>query len=125
MESFEKPINVKDAISIQVLQGFERKTLAYNSDTTMTFFTVKKGKKHPIHDHENAQIGYIIKGKVKFRTDRGEFVVVEGDSYVFNRFEKHGAEFLEDTEMIAVFSPARDEYTTPDKALPTRKGLLT
>ncbi|GAI63798.1 unnamed protein product, partial [marine sediment metagenome] len=32
------------------------------------------------------------------------------DSYVFDSNEKHGAIILEDTDVIDVFSPAREDY---------------
>jgi hypothetical protein len=32
------------------------------------------------------------------------------ERYVFNSNEKHGALILEDTEVIDVFNPSRDDY---------------
>ncbi len=52
----------------------------------------------------------MLKGKLKFITENGEFIAKEGDSYVFDSNEKHGAILLEDTDVIDVFSPAREDY---------------
>ena len=120
MELFTHPINREEAIAKEVLPGFIRKTLTYNADMTMVLFIVKAGTNHVLHHHHNSQIGYLLKGEMKFTTKTGEFILQPGDSYVFNRNEEHAAEFLKDSEFITVFSPARDEYTTKDLALPQR-----
>ena len=73
-------------------------------------FTLEKNANIPIHTHKEHQIGYVIKGKLKFLTEKGEFIAKEGDSYVFDSNEKHGAEVLEDSEVIDVFNPAREDY---------------
>ena len=52
----------------------------------------------------------IIKGKIRFLTEEGEFIVTEGDSYIFDSEEKHGAFILEQGEVIEVFNPAKDNY---------------
>ena len=110
MESFDHPINEKDVEGIENPPGIIRKTLAYNKDVLLCKFDMKKGAQIPLHSHIHSQIGYVISGKVRFFTEKGEFTVGPGDSYVFNGNEKHGADILEDSRVIEVFSPRRDEY---------------
>jgi quercetin dioxygenase-like cupin family protein len=52
----------------------------------------------------------VLSGKLKFLTDNGEFIVVKGDSYLFDSNERHGAKILDDSEVIDIFSPARNDY---------------
>ncbi|MHA1820814.1 MAG: cupin domain-containing protein [Promethearchaeota archaeon] len=106
----QNPISLKDVKSVKALDGIFRRTLAYNEETMLCHFDMKKGAKIPLHDHIHVQIGYVIKGKIKFFTENGEFIASAGDSYVFDSNEKHGAELLEDSEVIEVFSPCRSEY---------------
>jgi quercetin dioxygenase-like cupin family protein len=73
-------------------------------------FFLEKNSKVPFHSHKEHQIGYIIKGKLQFFTENEEFIAEEGDSYVFESNEKHGANVVEDSEVIDVFSPSRDDY---------------
>ena len=87
-----------------------RRTLAFNRDVMLCNFEMKQGAQIPLHNHLHTQIGYIISGKVRFFTEDGYFLAETGDSYVFNGYQKHGAEILEDTELIEVFAPCRDEY---------------
>ena len=99
--------NVK---TIKVFEGVYRKTLLYSKNLMLCHFTLEKNANIPIHTHKEHQIGYIIKGKLKFLTEEKEFITKKGDSYVFDSNEKHGAIVLEDSEVIDVFNPAREDY---------------
>jgi quercetin dioxygenase-like cupin family protein len=103
-------INKKDVKPVRVLDGIYRKTLAYNDETMLCFFRLEEGATIPLHQHDATQIGYVMEGKIKFLMENKEFVAEAGDSYVFDSKEKHGAEVLEDTNVIEVFSPCREEY---------------
>ncbi|MFX1256445.1 MAG: cupin domain-containing protein [Promethearchaeota archaeon] len=101
----------KDSVeSIKALEGIYRKTLIYNDTVMLCLFTLEKDAEIPLHNHEAHQIGYVNKGKIKFITEGSEFIAQEGDSYVFNSWETHGAKILERTELVEVFSPSREEY---------------
>lgn len=92
-------------------EGIFRTTLAYNEQSMMCYFQMKKGSKIPIHHHPAVQNGYVIKGKVKFfRGEKYSFTVEVGGSYVFDPEEPHGAEVLEDAELVECFAPMRPEY---------------
>lgn len=104
------PTNKENIDSIKALDGIYRKTLMYNEDVMLCIFNLEKNASIPIHNHKAHQIGYILTGKIKFLTNDGEFIAKTGDSYVFDSMEKHGAEILENTEVIEVFSPSREDY---------------
>ncbi len=92
-------------------EGIFRTTLEYTDEMMLCHFTMKKDAKVPLHNHHASQSGYIISGRVHFiqENDTG-FIAEKGCSYSFDRFEYHGAEVLEDSEVIECFSPFRDEY---------------
>lgn len=75
-------------------------------------FTLSKGAIVPRHDHVAVQNGYVLKGKVKFfrGNEENSFIVEPGDGYLFDSEEYHGAEVLEDSEVIECFTPMRSEY---------------
>ena len=105
------PINEKSVETIKALEGVYRKTLTYNNNCMLCVFILEKDAVIPLHNHEAHQIGYVTYGKVKFITEtRGNFIAKKGDSYVFDSWEKHGAEIIESAEIVEVFSPAREEY---------------
>ncbi len=96
--------------TIKVFEGVYRKTLLYNKQLMLCYFTLEKNANIPLHTHKEHQIGYVIKGKLRFITEEREFIAKEGDSYIFDSNEKHGAVVLEDSEVIDVFNPAREDY---------------
>ncbi|MBN2154826.1 MAG: cupin domain-containing protein [Candidatus Lokiarchaeota archaeon] len=106
------PVNLKDIPPFEALPGIYRQTLAYNSETMLCVFHLKKNAEIPLHNHPNVQIGFIISGKIKFLSDdfNREFIASTGDSYVFEADERHGAKVLEETRLIEVFYPYRPEY---------------
>jgi len=73
-------------------------------------FILDKNSKVPLHSHKEHQIGYVIKGQLQFFTENEEFLAQKGESYVFESNEKHGAKILEDSEVIDVFNPPREDY---------------
>jgi quercetin dioxygenase-like cupin family protein len=106
----KKPVSKKSINAVEMLPGIYRKTLVYNNNMMLCYFSLDKKSYIPLHAHKEHQIGYVIKGKLQFETEKGNFVVIAGDSYIFESNEKHGARILEDSEVIDVFNPSRDDY---------------
>lgn len=103
--------NKKDLPAVENPPGIFRKTLEYTDDAMVCHFDMKKGAKVPLHNHHAAQLGYVISGRVRFILENNaHFIAEAGCSYSFDRFEYHGAEVLEDSEVMECFSPAREEY---------------
>ena len=102
--------SLKEIKLIKTLKGIYRRTMCFNDNIMLCHFILDKDSEVPIHQHEEHQVGYIIKGKIRFITDKGDFTLLEGDSYIFQSNEKHGAIVLEDSEVIDVFNPSRDDY---------------
>ncbi len=91
--------------------GITRTTMSYDGLTMLCHFVMAQGAKIPLHNHPAAQHGYVIRGRVHFLEKDGPgFIASTGTSYLFEGAEYHGAEVLEDTELVEFFSPARPEY---------------
>ncbi|MFX1388786.1 MAG: cupin domain-containing protein [Promethearchaeota archaeon] len=103
-------VNKENIQPIKALEGVYRKTLIYNDSLMLCYFNLDKNAEIPMHSHKEHQIGYVIKGKLKFLTENGEFMAEKGDSYVFESNEKHGAFVLEESEVIDIFNPSREDY---------------
>lgn len=97
---------------IEKPEGVIRRTLAHNDQVMLCHFELKQGASIPMHSHKPAQIGYVVFGCVRFKSGRCPegFIVKAGDGYVFDPEEEHGAEAIEDSVYIEVFSPSRPEY---------------
>jgi len=106
-----KNLTIKNSVEpVEALKGIYRKTMVYNNDIMLCHFFLKKNSEVPLHSHKEHQVGYVIKGKLKFFTENTDFIANEGDSYIFKSNEKHGASIIEDSEVIDVFNPARNDY---------------
>jgi unsaturated pyranuronate lyase len=100
---------------IQAAPGIERKTLVYGEKTLMVKFLFKKGNKLPPHSHPHEQIGYLINGRIRLLIDSEELDIIPGDSWCISGGVEHGAEIIEDSIAIEVFSPLREDFLSEDK----------
>lgn len=94
----------------QVLEGIRIKTIAHGRDTLMTEFLLQKGAHLPPHAHEQEQTGYLVKGRIRLFIEGQSQTLTPGDSWMIPSNVKHGAEILEDSVAIEVFSPCRQDY---------------
>jgi quercetin dioxygenase-like cupin family protein len=92
------------------LDGIEQKTLVHGEKTLMAEFRLAKGSIVPRHSHPHEQAGYLVSGRVRFSADGGEKICNPGDSWCIPGNEEHGAEAMQDSVLVEVFSPVREEY---------------
>ncbi|MGO9411426.1 MAG: cupin domain-containing protein [Spirochaetia bacterium] len=101
----------KETTLVENPAGVFRATLAYNDQLMVCHYTMKKGARIPLHSHVAAQNGYVIRGRLHMTKEAGDgFIAEAGTGYCFSPDEKHGAEVLEDSEVIECFAPLRPEY---------------
>lgn len=93
-----------------VLEGVTIKTLVYGDKSLLSEFHLKKGSRLPLHAHPNEQTGYMITGHIKLSIGGKIFEVKPGDSWSIPGGMEHGAEILEDSQIVEIFSPVRDDY---------------
>jgi quercetin dioxygenase-like cupin family protein len=93
-----------------VLEGIERKTLVHGQNTLMTEFRLRKGSVLPRHSHPHEQTGYLVKGLLRLRIGTSEYDAVPGDSWCIPAGVEHGADVIEESVAIEVFSPVREDY---------------
>lgn len=99
------------------LPGIERKTLVHGHKTLMTEFRMAQGSVLPLHAHPHEQTGYLIKGRIVLSIGNETREAQAGDSWCVPGGVEHGAEILEDSIAIEVFSPLREDYLPgPDLA---------
>ena len=98
----------------QVLPGIEIKTLVYGEKSLLTEFHLTGGNKLPRHAHPNEQTGYLISGHIRLTIGAETFDVLPGDSWSIPINIEHGAEIIEDSLAVEVFSPVREDYL-PDR----------
>jgi len=101
--------NVWDTIS----PGVYRQILAFDDNIMLMVVRIMPGSIVPKHNHRNVQAGLVVKGKLLFKTDRGELEVSEGESYYIEPMENHEVHNITSEEAVAldVFTPKREDYS--------------
>jgi quercetin dioxygenase-like cupin family protein len=94
----------------EILKGLKIKTLCHGPSTLMSEFQLEKDAELPEHSHPYEQTGYLVKGKIRFTINGTSALMEPGDSWCVPSDVLHQAEILEDSVLIEVFSPVREEY---------------
>jgi quercetin dioxygenase-like cupin family protein len=94
----------------EVVPGVWLKTLVHGDRTLLTEVKFRKGAVVPEHRHPHEQTGYLISGSLRFFSGTDEQIARPGDSWILPGGYPHGAEALEDTVVVEVFSPVREDY---------------
>jgi quercetin dioxygenase-like cupin family protein len=98
----------------QLMEGVQLNTLVHGAKTLMAQFHLTQGAQIPLHAHEHEQTGMLLSGKVRFKID-DEIVVFEpGDAWCIAGDVPHAADALEDSVVLEIFTPVRQEYLPRD-----------
>ena len=100
----------KESGHTEVIEGVHLKTLVYGDKTLMTEVKFKKGAVIPPHSHPHEQTGYVISGKLDFLVNGEHREATPGDSWNIPGDVPHGATALEDSIVVEIFSPVREDY---------------
>ena len=92
---------VTDKITRRVLVGEKE---------MMVFWTMKAGAHASAHSHPHEQMFWMIKGKMDFRLGAERRMCGPGDVGVIPGGVEHEAWFPEDTEVVDLFSPVREDW---------------
>ena len=95
---------------IKVFDGIKRKTLVYGDNTLLTEFILEKGKILPMHSHPEEQTGYLVSGHIILIIDGERYEIRPGDSWAIPGNAEHGAETVDDSVAVEIFSPVREDY---------------
>jgi len=99
-----------DRKSTPQIEGISYKTLAFGNRTSLSEFSLGKGSVIPKHSHPHEQTGYVISGQLLFTIGDERFEAKPGDSWNIPGNVEHDVEVLENTVVIEVFSPPREDY---------------
>jgi quercetin dioxygenase-like cupin family protein len=77
-------------------------------------FLMQKNARLPLHAHPYEQTGYLISGHIVLTAGEERYDCYPGDSWCIAVNVLHCAEVLEDSVVVEIFSPVREDYL-PDR----------
>jgi len=92
------------------LPGVTYKTLVHGDKSSLSEFHLEKGSTIPKHSHHHEQTGYMVSGRMIFTIEGKDYETLPGNSWCISSNVEHSVEVLEDSVVIEVFSPVREEY---------------
>jgi quercetin dioxygenase-like cupin family protein len=90
--------------------GLKRKILAYNDKLSLVEHRMEKGWAGAMHSHPHEQVVYVVRGHLKVKCEGKIYEVRGGDSFVVRGGVEHGASAVEESLVIDVFTPCREDY---------------
>jgi quercetin dioxygenase-like cupin family protein len=104
---------ITDQISRRVLVGDKE---------MVVWWSMKAGARAAAHKHPHEQVFWMISGKMEFRLGSEKRTCVPGDVGVIPGGVEHEAWFPEDTEVVDIFAPPREDFLTRETPAYMRKG---
>jgi len=90
--------------------GLKRRVLAYNDKLFVAEHEMKKGWVGTVHSHPHDQVVYMVRGHLTVTCQGRTFDVRPGDTFAVRGGVEHGASAVEDSLVVDVFTPAREDY---------------
>lgn len=103
-------VHSNDSIMTAPEEGLRRQVMCYSSSLMLVRHRMRKGWAGARHSHPHEQLVYIISGRLIFEQPSGRFEVRTGDSFLVPGGVEHQASALEDSEVLDVFTPYREDY---------------
>jgi quercetin dioxygenase-like cupin family protein len=113
MQNSEIFIRQKDIAPETVGQGVQRKILGYDQNLMMVSVDFKKDSIGPLHAHPHTQVTYIISGSFDVQIGAEKKTLRGGDCYFIPPNIEHGVVALEDSALVDVFTPVREDFIAP------------
>ncbi len=104
---------ITDKISRRVLTGDKE---------MVVWWSMKAGAHAAAHKHPHEQVFWVLKGRMEFRLGNDKKTCGPGDAGVIPGGVEHEAWFPEDTEVVDVFAPPREDFLTGETPAYMKKG---
>src|SRR5476649_1398274 len=98
-----------DVESEQINESIARRFITGDS-VTVGRFELKQGGIVPPHSHANEQVSIVLSGLLLFKIDGVETLVKAGEVMQIPGNAVHEVEVIEDTLVLDVFSPIRQDW---------------
>lgn len=90
--------------------GVTRRIIARGGNMMLVHVTFEKGTVAPVHQHVHEQLSYIVSGSFEYTMGGQTYQLKAGDSYYVVPNEGHGIRALEDSVILDIFTPQREDF---------------
>ena len=90
--------------------GLKRRGLANNDKLSLVEHEMAKGWVGTVQSHPHDQIVYVVRGHLRVTCQGQAYDVRSGDSFVVRGGVAHGASAVDDSLVVDVFTPCREDY---------------
>lgn len=99
-----------DNIMTNPEDGLRRQVMSYSPSMMLVRHRMRKGWLGARHSHPHEQMVYVISGHLIFEHPGGRFEAKTGDCFLVPGDVEHKASALEESEVLDVFTPYREDY---------------
>lgn len=94
----------------EAFPGLIRRVLANNDKVMLVEHWHTEKAEFPWHSHPHEQLAYILSGTLIVETEKGQFKVEAGDSFIIPGGVSHRVIALEEAIALDFFTPTREDY---------------
>ncbi len=110
-------VHQADRRSREMQPGVQHTVLSYNDDLMLCEVSLERGTAVAPHAHPHVQAIYVVRGRLSLEREGRTDTLTAGESCALGPNESHGVTALEDTVVLDVFHPVREDFVAADKAL--------
>jgi quercetin dioxygenase-like cupin family protein len=103
-----------DEIALEKITEMVSRKFVSGARETMAQIYLKRGAIVPQHTHESEQMTYVLQGALKLLVAGEEVTLREGEVLHIPSNVAHQVEALDDTFVLGVFSPVRQDWNPPE-----------
>ena len=105
-----------DALESEQMNPNLSRKVIHGQNVTIARIELRKGAMVAEHRHINEQVSMVQSGAIRFVSGSREQIVRAGECLTIPPNEPHRVEVLEDSVVVDVFSPAREDWIRGDDA---------
>ena len=102
-----------DEIALEKITEMVSRKFVSGERETIAQIYLKRGAIVPQHAHESEQMTYVLQGALKLLVAGEEVTLREGEVLHIRPNVPHQVEALDDTFVLGVFSPVRQDWDSP------------
>ena len=104
-----------ERVAVEQLTDSIRRRMIVGSKEMLVRWEFRKGAVAARHSHPHEQIVMMIDGKLRLAVGDAETIMAPGDIIVIPPNVPHEAQALEDTVVLDIFSPPREDFLGGDR----------